>query len=145
MSSGLKTRGSLIHIAAGRLGPDFRLLGQGPRWGESTLRGRKHVTWQKGSKSGAAPLRRGSRECKPASPEGSECEPRQQSWTRRFEDMQVLGEKREVMERGIDRERVYQQMSEPCRPGALAHSAHHCRGWGPSLPAPIRRQGLPES
>ena len=41
MSSGFKTRGSLIHIAAGKLVPGSHLLGKGPRWGGGTLHGRK--------------------------------------------------------------------------------------------------------
>ena len=44
---------------------------------------------------------------------------------------------------GIYRERMHQQRSESCRPWGLGHCVHHCRGWAPYLPAPIRLQGLP--
>ena len=143
VSSGFKTRGSLIHIAAGKLVPGSRLLGQGPRWGGGTLRGRKagkapeNHRWEGGAGS--------------ANPECGGVwvwAPQQQSWRRRFGHTQVLwGEERskEVIQggEGICRERMHQQRSESCRPWGLGHCVHHCRRWAPCLPAPIRLQGLP--
>ena len=71
VSSGLKTRGSLIHIATGKLVPGSRLLGKGPRWGESMLPGRKAVKapqhhWEEGAGSAKPWARRGLSVSSPA-------------------------------------------------------------------------------
>ena len=91
VSSGFKTRGSLIHIAAGKLVPGSHLLGKGPRWGGGTLHGRKagkhhRTTTEKGE------LGVQNHECG----EVWVWAPQQQSWRRRFGHMQVLWERRGV-------------------------------------------------
>lgn len=91
MSSGLKTREPYSHSNWETWAPWFLLAGN-----EDTVG--KHVSWQKGSKAAQHPQKR-----EPGVQtlvwKGLSVSP-QQSWRRRFEDMQVLGEKREVMERG---------------------------------------------
>lgn len=91
-----------------------------PLAGERATVGRKHVTWQKSSKSTTAPLRRGSRECKTVSTEGSECElASSRAGDEGLSTCKCSGEKRGVIYqgRGIFQGRMHQQMSEPCRPG----------------------------